>query len=215
MHLKSIPLFIILISILSLYGCAQPKIVIEDHISIGSIGNNATILIEDSRPQTDKEFTVGSIMVFNDDYGIWTLGDDMFVPTALELLKKKINQATSKWKNQPTEIKLKLKRLKFESNHQAQLLKEGSSQLGPLGVSIAEMMHGKSFEMQYDKTKPFVLGFIDADVIMTFKNGKTIKKSLSAYKVENFSSHMNKDGRNAAASKTIKSLYDSFTKSLQ
>ena len=214
MNLKSISLTLIVFSLLNLYGCAQPKIVIKDDISIGSMGNHATIIIEDARPQADKDFTIGSIMVFNDDYGIWTLGDDMFTPTTLDLLKKHINHATSKWKKQPREIRLKLKRLKFESNHQAQLLKEVSAQLGPLGVIIAESMHGKKFEMQYDKTKPFVLGFIEADVVMTFANGKTRKKSLSAYKAENFSSHTNVEGRMSAASKTIKALYGSFTKSL-
>ena len=107
MHFKSISLTLILFGILNIYGCAQPKIVIKDDISIGSVGNQATIIIEDVRPQTDKEYTIGSIMVFNDDYGIWTLGDEMFVPTALELLKKHINHTTSKWKKQPKEIKLK------------------------------------------------------------------------------------------------------------
>lgn len=214
MHLKSISLTLFLLVTLNLFGCTQPKIVITDDISIGSAGNNAAIIIEDIRPQTDKEYTIGSIMVYSDDYGIWTLGDDMFTPTAIELLKKHINHTTSKWKNQPKEIKLKLKRLKFEANHQASMLKEGSSQLGPLGVSIAETMHGKKFEMQYDKTKPFILGFIEADIIMTFSNGKTRKKSLSAYKTENFSHHMNVEDRMEAASKTITALYSSFTKSL-
>ncbi len=214
MYLKSISLTFILLGILNLYGCAQPKIVINDDISAGSMGNYATIIIDDVRPQTDKEYTIGSIMVYNDDYGIWTLGDDMFTPTSIELLKKYINNTTSKWKKQPKEIKLKLKRLKFEANHQASMLNEGSAQLGPLGVVIAESMHGKKFEMQYDKTKPFVLGFIDADVIMTFKDGTTKKKSLSASKAENFSHHINVEGRMTAASKTIKALYSSFTKSL-
>jgi len=214
MHLKSLSLILLFLGILNLYGCAQPKIVIKDDISIGSIGNNATIIIEDIRPQADKEYTIGSIMVYSDDYGIWTLGDDMFTPTAIELLKKHINHATSKWTKQPKEIKLRLKRLKFESNHQASMLAEGSTQLGPLGVAIAETMHGKKFELQYDKTKPFVLGFIEADVTMTFSNGKTRKKSLSAYKAENFTHHMNVEGRMDAASKTITALYRSFTKSL-
>ena len=214
MHLKSISLALILLVTLNLYGCAQPKIVIKDDFSIGSMGNHATIVIEDTRPDTDKEYTIGSLMVFNDDYGIWTLGDEMFVPTTLELLKKHINHATSQWKAQPNEIKLNLKRLKFESNHQAELLQEGSAQLGPLGVAIAESMHGKKFETDFDKTKPFVLGFIEADVTMTFANGKTKKKSLSIYKAENFSSHMDAAGRMEAATKTIKALYSSFTKSL-
>ena len=109
---------------------------------------------------------------------------------------------------------LKLKRLKFDSNHKAELLKHGSSQLGPLGVVIAESMTGKKFEMEYEQTNPVFLGFIEADVIMTFADGKTRKKSLSAYKAVNSSSHMNVEGRMNAASPTIKALYSSFAESL-
>ena len=214
MQFKFLSLILILLTTLNIIGCAQPKIVINDDISMGNAGNNATIIVEDIRPQEDKEYTIGSMMVFSDVYGIWTLGDEMFTPTAVELLKKHINYTTSKWKNQPREINIKLKRLKFEANHQASMLAEGSAQLGPLGVAIAESMHGKKFELDYDKTKPFVLGHIDADVTMTFDNGKTRNKSMSAYKAENFSHHMDVQGRMDAAAKTIKELYSTFIKSL-
>ena len=214
MKFKLISLALFLFVTLNIIGCAQPKIVIKDDITIGNAGNNATIIVEDIRPQTDKEYSIGSMMVFSDVYGIWTLGDDMFTPTTVELLKKHINYTTSRWKHQPREIKIKLKRLKFEANHQASMLAEGSAQLGPLGVVIAEKMHGKKFELQYDKTIPFVLGHIDADVTMIFANGKKRNKSISAFKAENFSHHMNVQGRMDAASKTIKELYSTFIKSL-
>lgn len=214
MLLKHYTLPMVLFVMLNFAGCAQSKIFVKDEISIGSVGNQATIVIEDVRPDTDKNYTIGSLMVFNDNYGIWTLGDDMFSPTALQLLKKHINHETSQWKSQPEKIKLKLKRLKFEANHQADLLATSSTQLGPLGVVIAESMHGKKFEMQYDKTRPFVLGFIDADIEMTFADGNISNKSLSAYKAENFSSHMDAKGRTNAAAKTIKALYSTFSKSL-
>lgn len=204
----------LLVTLLTLSACSQPKIVIKDDISIGSIGNQATIIIEDLRPDSDKAYSIGSLMLYSDEYGIWTLGDDMFSPTALELLKKHINHHTSSWRTQPRQIIVKLKRLKFEANHQADLLKSSSSQLGPLGVVIAEAMHGKDFEMDYDKTRPFVLGFIDADVTMKFADGKARSKSLSAYKAENFSSHIDVQGRMSAASKTITELYQSFSYSL-
>jgi len=215
MQLKSLSLLVIILSLLTLSGCAQPKIIIKDDISIGSLGNKAAIIIEDIRPQDDKEFTTGSMLLFKDNYGIWTLGDKMFTPTTLELLKNYINSETSKWKKQPKSIKVKLKRLKFEANHQATMLAATSTQLGPLGIAIAEGMHGKKFELKYDKTRPYILGFIDADVYMTFNNRKTKKKSLSVYKAENFASHMDVNGRIRAATNTIKSLYSSFSKSLK
>jgi len=214
MYLKRISLAIIFLSIINLSGCAQSKIIIKDDVTVGSIGNKAVIVINDVRPESDKNYTIGSIMVFSEDYGIWTLGDDMFSPTTLAVLKRYINNETSKWKVQPSVINLKLKRLKFEANHQADLLAAGSTQLGPLGVVIAEAMHGKDFEMQYDKTRPFVMGFINADVEIKFDDGKVISKSLSAAKAENFSSHMDHQGRADAASKTIKALYSTFSKAL-
>lgn len=214
MHLKFISLSIILFSTLTLFGCSQPKIAVKDDITIGSIGNTATIVIEDIRPETDKEYSIGSLMLYSDNYGIWTLGDEMFTPNAVVLLKKYLNHETSKWESRPNTIKVKLKRLKFEANHQADLLAASSTQLGPLGVVIAEAMHGKEFEMRYDKNRPYVLGFIDADVEMRFPDGETKNKSLSAYKAENFSSHINVEGRVNAAEKTIKALYSTFAKSL-
>lgn len=204
----------LLIGSIVLHGCAQPKIVVTDEVSTGSQGNHATILLEDVRPEADKNYTIGSVLVFKEDYGIWTLGDEMFSPNALELLKKYVNSETSKWNPQPSAINIKLKRLKFEANHQADLLDSSSNQLGPLGVAIAESMHGKTFERDYDKTRPFVLGFIDADVKISFPDGKVVNKSLSAYKAENFSSHVDVKGRQTAAAKTIKDLLGSFSKSL-
>ena len=214
MKINRIITTLILFSAIFLSACSQPKIHVKDDISIGSIGNNATIIIDDARPQSDKDYSIGSMMVYSENYGIWTLGDEMFVPNTIELLKKHINYTTSKWKDQPRSINIKLKRLKFEANHQADLLVAGSSQLGPLGKSIAEAMHGKKFEMNYDKTRPYVLGYIDADVVMTFSNGAVKKRALSAYKAENFSSHMDAQGRQTAATKAITALYSTFSKSL-
>lgn len=205
----------ILILAIQLIGCSQPRIVIKDEISFGSLGSQASIIIEDRRPQSDKKYSIGSILVTSDEYGIWTLGDDMFEPSTLDILKNYVNRETLTWRKKPNEIKIILKRLRLEANHQADMLKSSSTQLGPLGVAIAESMHGKKFEMNYDKTRPFVLGYLDADVIIDFSNVKGVKKSISAYKAENFSSHVDVEGRMAAAEAVLKALYISFTKSLQ
>ncbi len=195
-------------------ACAQPKIVIKDDISMGSVANTA-LSITDERPNTDKEYSIGSLLVTSDVYGIWTLGDDMFEPPVPVLLRSSINKEVTSWKIKPVSISLKLKRLKFEANHQADLLASASTQLGPLGVAIAETMHGKKFEMRLDKTKPYVLGYIDAEVTLKFKNRKPITKSLSAYKAENFSSHVDVEGRMQAATKVLKELFNTFASSMK
>jgi hypothetical protein len=195
-------------------ACAQPKIIVNDDISRGSVPNTA-LAITDERPSTDKDYSIGSLLVSSDKYGIWTLGDEMFQPPVPILLRNSLDKEISNWKQKPVSIDIKLKRLKFEANHQADLLASSSTQLGPLGVVIAESMHGKKFEMRYDKTRPFVLGFIDADVKIRYGNRETETKSLSVYKAENFSSHMDVQGRMDAARKVLIDLFGTFSSSMK
>ena len=195
-------------------ACAQPKIIINDDISRGSVPGTA-LVIADERPSTDKEFSIGSLLVSSDRYGIWTLGDDMFQPPVPILLQNLINKEISNWKQKPISVEIKLKHLKFEANHQADLLSTSSSQLGPLGVAIAETMHGKKFEMRYDKTRPFVLGLIDADVKIRYEDREPVTKSLSVYKAENFSYHMDVQGRMEAARKVLIDLLGAFSSSMK
>lgn len=209
-RISTLPVLLIL-SILT--ACAQPKIVVQEDTTIGSMPNTV-ITINDIRPETDKEYTIGSIMVYNSDYGIWTLGDDMFEPPVLNLLRRHINREVTKWKTTPSSIAIKLKRLKFEANHQADLLATSSTQLGPLGVVIAEAMHGKEFETDLSKTEPFVLGFIDAEVKVSYGNKPSKSISLSTYKAENFSSHMNVEGRMEAARNVLNQLFSNFASSM-
>lgn len=195
-------------------ACTQPKIVIKDDHATGRPAGSS-LSINDQRPDSDKEYSIGSLLVTSDVYGIWTLGDDMFEPPVPMLLRRSIYKEIAKWNKKPVAINLKLKRLKFEANHQADMLASTSTQLGPLGVAIAESMHGKKFEMGIDKTRPYVLGFIDADVELKYKNGKAVKKALHSYKAEGFSSHMDVEGRQAAATKVVNELFASFSSSMK
>lgn len=197
-----------------LAACAQPKIVINETVSSGSVPET-TLSITDQRPSDDKEASVGSFLVMSDRYGIWTLGDEGFEPAVPVLLKRYIMKEVAGWRNKPTEIQLTLKNLKFEANHQADLLASSSSQLGPLGVAIAESMHGKKFEMNYDKTRPFVIGFINADAKLIYKNRKPVMKSLQTYKAKNFSSHMDVQGRQDAARTVLKTLFSQFAAAMK
>lgn len=195
-------------------ACAQPKIIVKDDFSRGSVPST-TFAITDERPSTDKDYSMGSLLVSSDKYGIWTLGDEMFQPPVPILLRNVLDKDISNWKHKPVSIDIKLKRLKFEANHQADLLASSSTQLGPLGVAIAESLHGKKFEMSYDKTRPFVLGFIDADVKVRYGDRETETKSLSVYKAENFSYHMDVQGRMDAARKVLIDLFGTFSSSMK
>jgi hypothetical protein len=211
---KSFRFLVIAFSFVFISACTQPKIVINDDITRESVAST-TLSINDERPDTDKEYSIGSLLISSDLYGIWTLGDDMFEPPVLTLLRGAINKEITSWNTKPVSVSIKLKRLKFEANHQADLLAKTSAQFGLLGVVLAEGMHGKKFEMQLDKTRPFVLGYIDATVTLNYKNRKPVTRSLSVYKADNFSGHMNVAGRMASATKVLKELFSSFASSMK
>ena len=89
-----------------------------------------------------------------------------------------------------------------------------SGGIGPLGVLIAENLHGKEFELDYDKTRPFVVGYVQATVDLTFDNNKKIKKQISISKIENLPNYMDAKGRELAAISVANQVIDSFAENL-
>ncbi len=195
-----------LLFVASLIGCAPPAYVIDDTKSIGSLGSKTTIIIEDMRPESDKTRSIGSLLVTSDDYGIWTIGDKQFEPPIIDILKKTIAKTTSEQKNQPKSIKINLKRLIIQANHQADLLQSVSSTQTPLSVAIAEAMHGKEFEKDINKTKPYIIGFIDSTVTTEYEGRKAHSRKLLLSKAENFRSHVDEEGRKKASINVVKAL---------
>lgn len=198
-----------------LIGCAAPAYVIEDSITSGSQGSAAVVIIDDQRPESDGEHSIGSILITSDNYGIWTLGDAQFSPPVPELIKTRLLKNLAARKQQPARVTIKLHRCIIQANHQADLISSVSSTMTPLASAIAETMHGKDFEKDLNKTKPYILGFIDADVEVVYPDRSSFKKRLSLSKAENFSSHMDEPGRKAAAMSVIRSLLDEFSNSIK
>lgn len=209
---------ILVITLVILSGCSVNKpYIIKEASTYGSIGSESTITIIDKRPSDDKAFSFGSMMVFKSNYGVWTLGDEQFSPNLINLLKMKLHKDFSNNAVQPKLVALTLERMIIQSNHQADLLQSTSTSggIGPLGVLIAESMHGKKFELDYDKTRPFVIGLIKAQVKLSYSSGKVVEENIMVSKVENFSNHMDAEGREKAALSVASSLVDSFSTSLQ
>ena len=204
----------VLLFAFGLIGCAPSAYVVSESKSTGSLGSNTTVIIEDKRPHTDKKHSIGSLLVTSKDYGIWTLGDKQFQPQLLELLKQTIVKSTVDQKNQPRTIKIELKRLIIQANHQADLLQSVSSTQTPLAVAIAEAMHGKEFEQDINKTKPYIIGFIDSVVTIDYEGKMEVSKKLSLVKAENFSSHVDEPGRKAASIKVVKKLTNAFSNAI-
>jgi len=207
-------LFLSLATLTFLFGCAPPTYVVDESISSGSLGSKTTIIIDDMRPDSDKSRSIGSLLVTSDEYGIWTIGDKQFSPPILDLLKNNIVRTTSRQKNQPKTIKVKLKRLIIQANHQADLLQSVSSTQTPLAVAIAESMHGKKFEMNINKTKPYIIGFIDSDVEIYYNEKNKRTKKLSLSKASNFRSHVDEEGRKKSSLIVVKDLMREFSKAI-
>ncbi|UTW05182.1 hypothetical protein KDX31_09420 [Amphritea atlantica] len=206
---------VLLVSIVT--GCSANKpYVIDETSSYGSDGSASTITIVDDRPSNDKEFSYGSFMVFNSDYGIWTLGDEQFSPNLVDLIKLDVHKKLSKLSIQPESVEITFERMIVQANHQADMLQSSSTSggIGPLGVLIAEAMHGKEFELDYDKTRPFVIGLIKAKVKSTYPSGKDVVKNITVSKAENLLNHMDSAGREKAAISVATNLTDSFTNAL-
>jgi hypothetical protein len=197
-----------------LIGCAPSAYVINDTKSSGSLGSKTTIIIEDMRPESDKNRSIGSLLVTSNEYGIWTIGDKQFDPHLIDLLKQNITKTTSKQTNQPKTIKINLKRLIIQANHQADLLQSVSSTQTPLAVAIAETMHGKEFEKDISKTKPYIIGFIDSVVTTQYEGGNEDSRRLSLSKAENFRSHVDEEGRKNASINVVKELMNNFANAI-
>lgn len=213
-----IRVLVILPLLLMLQACMATKaFVVEDPVTVGSIGSKTAINVIDERPKSDREHSFGSFLVTSSEYGVWTLGDDHFAPSLLELLQIRTHREIVNWPDQPKQLTIKLKRLIVQSNQQADLLQSVSTNgsLGPLGVAIAEVMHGKEFELDFDKTRPFVLGLIDAELIIENATGQKTEKRIATSKIENFAHHMDVPGRETAAVSVVDQMMDSFTQSIQ
>ena len=211
---QKLKIFLSATPLILLFGCAPPAYVMSEPVSIGSLGSKTTIIIEDLRPESDRDRSIGSLLVTSDDYGIWTIGDQQFSPPILDLLKINIAKTTAKLKKQPKTIKVKLKRLIIQANHQADLLQSVSSSQTPLAAAIAESMHGKKFEMDINKTKPYIIGFIESEVEIYYSSKNKRTKKLSLSKANNFRSHVDEEGRKKSSMKVVKDLLAAFSKSI-
>lgn len=68
---------LLIVGVLLLNACASSEVYdLGFGKSIGSIGSKTTVVIEDKRPASDKEYSMGSLLFTSDEYGIHTLGDN-------------------------------------------------------------------------------------------------------------------------------------------
>ncbi len=193
----------LLILLLVSAGCAMNTVYdLNPEVSVGSLGDVA-VLIEDARPHDEKKKSYGSMIIGTSNYGIWTLGDESFAPAPIEALRQRVMQAASQQDMRMDRVAIKVHHLVVQDNQQAAMLRQGSADLGPLGVAIAETIHGQKFELEYDKSRPFVILFFKADVTI---DGGT--RTVSFSKARNYSSNIDHEGRAEATRNTVETFFD-------
>lgn len=198
---------LLLLSVVALSSCAAPSAYdIGPKVSIGSLGSSAVVIIDDRRPEADKRHSYGSFLIGAKDYGIWTLGDESFTPPMMEAVRLSAMHAAARRNPAPQRIELVVERLIVQDNQQAAHLSEGGAGLGPLGVMIAEAMHGQSFERDFQKTRPFVIAFFRGKVTV---DGHT--RDVAVVKATNYRHPVaDVEGRRVATTRTMEAFLDAL-----
>lgn len=123
----------------------------------------------------------------------------------IDALRERVLVGLSKSRHRINKVVMTLNRLIVQNNIQASLLASGSSQLGPLGVAIAEGMAGKDFETSYDKTRPFIIAVFKGSINI---DGKV--RRLDIVKANNFNSAFDAEGKMAATRKSVTAMLDAM-----
>jgi hypothetical protein len=213
---------VILWLFISLSGCGMPVLpvyVIDDSVSDDRLEPKTTVIFEDVRPESDKSTSIGSLIATSDNYAIWTLGDKQFKPTVIELLKNRVIQASSTRKRQPKLVKIKLRRLKIQSDHKAAAygsVKSRTYYPANLGELIGEILANKLIDIDIDlsDTRPFVIAYINAEVELQYNKQKTTTKNISLVKYEYFHNYRNNEERKKAAELVVKGVTSGFAESI-
>lgn len=191
-----------------LQACAGPKLQLETPGSGGSLGSPTTVSIEDRRPSDDKEYSMGSTLVFSPSYSIQTMGDEKFEPQIVDALRLRLQRALAREKQPPRAVRLTLDRLLTQANAQAYNKRAGSAGMGPLGVWIAETMAGHKFEMTIDNTKPFVMSALKGSAEVVWTDQSVTKVPLNIVHALNYPSPMHHQEMQSAALATANALLD-------
>lgn len=122
-------------------GCATNK---PFKYEVPGLEKSSQLVINDLRPQTEKERKTFSLMITSEAYGIYRNGEDAVDPSPVRLLQHNIHEKFSS-NSAPAEVKL----YHFVSytNARAALKKVAvGSIFGPIGAVIANSTNNKTLE---------------------------------------------------------------------
>lgn len=212
----SIAIFLSLVS-LALGACVTPPTYIIDSQSAlrGTVSDTA-IAIVDKRPANDRESSMGSLLVSSSNYGIYTLGDERFVPAPVTALSQRLQRATATWSSRPQSITLTVNRFNTQNNIQAAARHSAatSTSLTSLGIDLGEAILGKMREQNVDMRKPFVLCVIEANADIRWRDGRSEPRKISVIKAQNYDENTAQEQIGKIIAATVTNALDVSTAAL-
>ena len=201
---------------LALGACVtKPTYSIDSEAPLRGTVSDTAIAVIDKRPAKDRESSMGSLLITSDSYGIYTLGDERFVPAPLTALSQRLQRATATWPSRPQSITVTVNRFNTQNNAQA-AMRHGamnSTGLTSLGMDIGELILGKMREQNVDMRKPFVLCIIEASADSRWNDGRSEPRKISVIKAQNYDENAGA-GQGKIIAATVSSALDSVITAL-
>lgn len=163
-------------------------------------------MVEDRRPDSDRNHSYGSLFVGSSDYGVFTLGDVSFKPPIMDAVRSRILQAAANMPQAPIRIEITVDRLIVQDNKQAVFLQESSGAALGFGIYAASLIRGEFISFDYDKTRPFI--------IAQFKGKITVDgeaRELVVTKINNYRHQNDSEAQRAALGKTMEAFLSEFS----
>jgi hypothetical protein len=127
--------------LLTATGCATNKPL---KYEVPGLEKSSQLIINDLRPQSEKERKTFSLMITNEAYGIYRNGEDAVDPSPVRLLQHNIYE---KFSSSSAPIEVKLYHFVTYTNARAALKKVAvGSIFGPVGAVIANSTNNKTLE---------------------------------------------------------------------
>ena len=201
---------------LALGACVtKPTYTIDSEAPLRGTVSDTTIAVIDKRPANDRESSFDSLLITSNSYGIFTLGDERFVPAPLAALTQRLQRATATRPSRPQSITVTVNRFNTQNNAQAAMRHGAMSTSGltSLGMDLGELMLGKMREQNVDMRKPFVLCIIEASADSRSRGSRSEPRKISVIKAQNYGENAG-EGQDKIIAVTVASALDAVITAL-
>ena len=178
---------LILTGALQLAGCASPNVYeLGPHISSARLSSTTTVVVEDKRPDSDRNLSFGSFFFGSRDYGVFTLGDVSFKPSIMDAVRSRILQAAATMPQTPNRIEISVDRLIVQDNKQAAFLQEFPPGIAMgFGIYAASLVRGEFVSFDFDKTRPFIIALFKGKITVDGEARELVVTKINNYRHQN------------------------------